>query len=111
MLTYCKQIDTKTARINRTRSYFQTFGSFLFPYFNSYNLYSVDLFCIRWSFVIDLFANTAFQTFDYFENAYLLSCRFYCVDIFYIKFRFFETLTVTNSVTRISLVETLYKMY
>ena len=44
-----------------------------------------------------------------FENTYLLSCWFHCVDIFYIKFRFRETFTVINSVTRILLIETLYK--
>ena len=39
-------------------------------------------------------------------RTYLLSCRFRRVDILYIKFRFHETFTVTNSVTRILLIET-----
>ena len=38
------------------------------------------------------------------QNTYLLSCWFHFVDIFYIKFRFCEYFTVTNSVTRISLI-------
>ena len=42
-----------------------------------------------------------------FENMYLLSCWFHCVDIFYIKFRFCETYTVTSSVTKNLLIETL----
>ena len=45
-----------------------------------------------------------------FESMYLLSCWFHCVDIFYIKFRFRETFTVINSLTRILLIETLYKL-
>ena len=44
-----------------------------------------------------------------FENTYLLSYWFHCVDIFYIKFRFCETVTAINSVTRILLIEALYK--
>ena len=42
-----------------------------------------------------------------FENMYLLSCWFYCAYIFYIKFRFRETYTVTSSMTRNLLIETL----
>ena len=57
-------IVSKSARNNLT--YFQTFDSFLFLYFNLNILYSVHLFCIRWSFVIDLFWNVLFQKFDYF---------------------------------------------
>ena len=44
-----------------------------------------------------------------FENVYLLSCRFRCVDIFYTKSSFCETFTVRNFVTRILLIDTLYK--
>ena len=42
-----------------------------------------------------------------FENMWILSCWFHCVDVFYIKFRFGETHRVTNSVTRILIIETL----
>ena len=41
-----------------------------------------------------------------FENTHLLSCQFHLVDIFYIEFRFSGTFVVTNSVTKISLIET-----
>ena len=38
---------------------------FLFPCFNSIILYSVYLFCIQWSFAVDLFWNNLFQIFYY----------------------------------------------
>ena len=41
-----------------------------------------------------------------FENTYFLSCQFHRVDIFYIEFRFSGTFVVTNSVTKILLIET-----
>ena len=42
-----------------------------------------------------------------FENTYLLDCLFHCVEMFYIKFRFCETFTVTNSMTKILLIQIL----
>ena len=88
-------------------SYFVFPNSFVFPYFNSNILYSVYLFGIRWSFAIDLFSNVLFQKSITFESMYLISCWFHCVDIFYIKFRFCKTYTVTSSVTKKLLIETL----
>ena len=91
----------KTARTNLTCLHFQTFDSFLFPYFNSNIFYSdpIHLLCIRWSFVID--SNLCSKHSITFKNTYLFSCWFHCVDIFYIKFKFYETFTVINSVTKI----------
>ena len=43
---------------------------------------------------------------------YIYICIYICIyiyHIYYIKFRFCKTLTVVNSVTRILLIETLYK--
>ena len=85
---------------------------FLFAYFNTNILYSVQLFCTQWSFAINLFSKVLFQTFDYFSEyvpTMLLIWLRYCVDIFYIKFKFCKTFTVTNSVTRILSIKTLYK--
>ena len=59
-------------------------------------------------FVINLFSNVLFQTFDYFWQN-VSCCWFYCVDIFHIKLRFCGTLTVINFLTRILLIEALYK--
>ena len=55
--------------------YFQTFDSFLFPYFNSDILYSVHLFCIRY-----------FQTFDSFLFPYFNSDILYSVHLFCIRY-------------------------
>ena len=63
-----------------------------------------SLFCSF--FVLFVFCSKHLMTF---KNTCLLSCWFHCVDRFYIKFRFCETFTVINSITRILLIETLYK--
>ena len=44
-----------------------------------------------------------------FENTYLLTCWFHSVVMFYIESKFCKTFTITNSVTRILLIEALYK--
>ena len=49
-------------------------SSFVFRYFNSNILYSVDLFGIRWFFAVDMFSNVLFQTLISFENTYLIGC-------------------------------------
>ena len=69
----------------------------------SFVLYSM-VFCNR--LVFECFVPNIWLLF---ENMYLLSCWFHCVEIFYIKFRFCEAFTIINSVTRILLIETLYK--
>ena len=44
-----------------------------------------------------------------FENMYILNYQFHCLDIFYIKFRFCKPFTITNFLTKILLIEALYK--
>ena len=82
---------------------------FLFAYFNSNILYSVHLFCTRWSFAIDLFKCFFSQTFDYFwkhvTSKLLISL---CWHILH-QFRFCKVFPVINSLTIILLIETLYK--
>ena len=106
ILTYYKLIEAKSARTNLTTICFLTFHRFSFPYFNSNISYSAHLFCIRWSFLIDLFSNFFPENSITFENTYLRSCWFHCVDMFYFKF---TILLLINSMTRILLLKTLYK--
>ena len=114
ILTYYEQMKAKTARANLTLLYFQTFNSFLFPYFNSNILYSVNLFCIRWSFVINLFCLFYFIYSALNIRSLLKPRTYWVVDFtvfthFYIKLKFSEIITVVNFVTIILLIETPYK--
>ena len=72
-----------------------------------YNL--IRTFCTQFICLVfdGLLESICFRMFC-FKNTYLLSCCCHCVEIFYIKFRFCETFTVTNFVTRILLIETLF---
>ena len=109
------QIEAKTASINLTYLYFQTFGSFALPYFNSNILYSFHLFCIWWFFVIYLFSNIL-NSFEYLIYANIplplktrTNCWFHCVNIFCMKVRFCKTFTVMYFKTGILLIEIMYK--
>ena len=51
----CEQAKAKTANVNLTYLYFQTFWSLVFPYFNSNILYPIHLLCTWWFFIMDLF--------------------------------------------------------
>ena len=81
-------------------------------YFNPKNVNYIQLFCVLWLIVIDLFS---FECLIFpnnrlpFKITYLQSCRFYCVDIFCIEFRLCETFIIINSVTRILSAEILCK--
>ena len=79
----------------------------LFAYFNANILYSVHLLCARWSFAIGLFLNVLFQIFDYVRKhvpTMLLISMLLCWHI-----TFYRTFKGINPVTRILLIETLYK--
>ena len=111
---------TKTASTNVTNLYFQTFGSFAFLYVNSNTHYSFVLYSMgfcNW-FIFKYFV--FIQVFD-FSKYYLLTCSFHCIDNFCIEFRFCETFKIiiiplwnfqnhNDSVTRISMIEILYKL-
>ena len=60
MQTARKQVQAEIAETSITKLtylYFQTFNSFVFPYFNLNILRSIHLFCIRLFFVIDFFSS------------------------------------------------------
>ena len=81
---------------------------FLFAHFNTCILYSVYLFGTRWFFTIDLFCEC------FIPNIRLLlkTRTYYVADLTvltFFKLRFRETFTLINFVTRILLIETLYK--
>ena len=47
----------QNCKYNLTSLSFQTFNSFVFPYFNSNILYSINFFSIQCFFVVDVFLN------------------------------------------------------
>ena len=103
-------MEAKSARNN-----FTCLPSYIFKYSKAFYFHiSTQIFCILficfvydgllWSIYFRMFCSKNLITFD---NAYLISCWFHCVDI---KRRFYETLTVTNSVTTILLIKSLYNV-
>ena len=81
-----------------------------------YEHISIQIFCTVFiCFVFDdVLKSICFRTLcskhlDNFKNTYQISCWFHCDDMLYIKFRSSETFAVIKSVTRISMVGTLYK--
>ena len=110
--TWARTSRKKTASTNLNNLYFQAFNSSLFPYLNWNILYSIYLFCIRWSLVIGIFSNVGihssdwfFKTFNYFWKHVPANCWFHCIHIS----RFFRFRETFKPVTRILMIEILYK--